>query len=79
MAEDNSTNAPHSRPVEYRLLTTKEIDQFTLLVCRKLGERFGKDYDTPDVRRELAAFLKVVSTIWAKHLNREGGLDKDHS
>jgi hypothetical protein len=69
------------RPIEYYPPAPEEIDQYTLTVCHELGEKLDGGYNSPDVRRELAGFLKVVASICTKQLNKDGdeALDKDHT
>jgi len=68
-----------SRPIEYYPPAPEEIDQYALTVCRELGDKIDSNYNLPDVRRELAGFLKVVAGICAKQLNKgdDSQLDKD--
>ncbi len=70
---------PIKRQIEYRPLPPDEIDQYALSVCRELGNKIDSNYDSPDMRRELAGFLKVVASICTKQLNRSDDtvLDKD--
>jgi hypothetical protein len=67
--------------VEYHPPAPEEIDQYAKTVCRELGAKIDGNYNSPDVRRELAGFLKVVASICTKHLNNSsnGALDKDSS
>lgn len=75
------TTTKPQRPVEYHPPAPEEIDQYALTVCRELGDKIDSSYNSPDTRRELAGFLKVVASICAKHLNKsdQRALDKDHS
>ena len=75
------TTIKSHRPVEYHPPAPEEIDQYALTVCRELGEKIDSNYNSPDVRRELAGFLKVIASICAKQLNKvdSGTLDKDNS
>jgi hypothetical protein len=81
VAKRSAVNNIDRRPVEYHPPASEEIDQYALTVCRELGEKIDGNYNSPDVRRELAGFLKVVASICTKQLNKssEGALDKDHS
>ena len=69
------------RVIEYHPPTSEEIDQYTLTVCRALDAQLGVGYDVPDTRRELAGFLKVIASIYAKQLNKGHGkeFDKNNS
>ena len=46
------------------------IDQYAREVCQQLGQRVDVTYDTPEMSRELARFLKVVATICVKAMNK---------
>jgi hypothetical protein len=75
------TTTKPQRPVEYYPPAPEEIDQYALTVCRELGEKIDSNYNSPDIRRELAGFLKVVASICSKQLNKssDGVLDKDQT
>jgi hypothetical protein len=45
----------------------RTLDRFAFAVCDHLGD----DYSHPDVKRGLAAFLKVATLAYAHQLNRE--------
>ncbi len=74
-------NNVKQRSIEYHPPASEEIDQYTLIVCRELGAKIDGSYDSPDVRRELAGFLKVIASICTKQLNKGNGeaLDKDRT
>ncbi len=55
-----------SPAIEYVQPSSDAIDQYVHQVCRQLGQ----EYDTADVRRGLAAFLKVVAQICARHADQ---------
>lgn len=80
MAKRSAVNNVNQRPVEYYPPGPQEIDQYALSVCRELGEKLDSSYNSPDVRRELAGFLKIVAAICTKQLNQNGdkALDRDH-
>ncbi len=61
-------------PIEYFPPATEEIDRYAFAVCHELGEKIDSTFNDPDMRRELAVFLKVVATIYAKHLNKGIGM-----
>ena len=50
----------------------RTLDRFAFAVCDHLGEA----YTHPDIKRGLAAFLKVATLAYAHQLNREV-LDND--
>ncbi len=68
-----------SRPVEYLPPPPEQIEQYARLVCHELADKIDSAYDTPEMRRELTGFLKVVATICVKHLNKneQNPLDKE--
>jgi len=57
------------RKVEYVPPAAEAIHTYVKNVCTALGEQVDVEFDTPDVRLELANFLTVVASIWSKHLN----------
>lgn len=54
------------------------IYQYARDVCKTLGETIDVNFDTPDVRSEIANFIKVVSEIGADQMNKRAKkLDSD--
>ena len=57
----------------YVPLSQEEVMAYTRAVC----EALGGEYSDPMLARELGQFLKTVSTIQAKQLNRGQSVDSD--
>lgn len=64
------------RPVQYNPPEPKKLDRFAHDVCRGLGPEFGSG----EIAEGLANFMKVLTRVYAKDLNRKQGdqLDNDH-
>jgi hypothetical protein len=56
--------------VTYHPPATSDIQQYTRTVCKELAETIDSEFDTPEVRNELAGFIKVVASICSKQLNK---------
>ncbi len=46
------------------------VEVYSRAVCEQLGKKLDASYNTPETIRELSAFIQLVSSICAKHLNR---------
>ena len=58
------------RKVTYRPPAEKHIHQYVSAVCKELGETIDATFDTPEVRSELADFIKVIADIGSKQMNK---------
>jgi hypothetical protein len=56
--------------VTYYPPAADDIRRYTHTLCEKLGKTLGAEFDTPEVRNELAGFIKVVAKICSKQLNQ---------
>jgi hypothetical protein len=61
------------RQIVYENPSPQLIDQYAHDVCQELGEKIDPSFNTPEMRRELANFLKVVSTVCVKSMNKQNG------
>ncbi|MBE2193627.1 MAG: hypothetical protein IAE83_05585 [Anaerolinea sp.] len=57
--------------VEYTPPSREQISSFAQQVCKQFGEQIDPVFNTPEAKRDLTAFFTLVTTIWAKHLNRQ--------
>ena len=78
MAKRKSVTHTMKRKVEYFPPASEDISRYAYTVCEELGEKVDPTFNTPEMRHELADFIKVVASIWSKHLNKQNQtLDKD--
>jgi hypothetical protein len=68
-----------TKQVIYSPPVPETIEQYARLVCQELAEKIDSIYDSPEMRRELAGFLKIIASICTKQLNKreQKSLDKD--
>jgi hypothetical protein len=59
------------KPVIYYPPTAPEIQTFSRSVCQKLAGEISSEFDTPEVKHELAGFVNVVASIWSKELSKK--------
>ncbi|MBZ0306432.1 MAG: hypothetical protein K8I82_10225 [Anaerolineae bacterium] len=64
MSDEKQAATP---PTIYSAPAPEAFDAFARKVCQKLGD----EYTTPDVVNGFSAFIKVVAEIQVKHLNRQ--------
>jgi hypothetical protein len=58
------------RRIEYYPTPTKVVDAFAHAVCQRLGEQVDAAYNSPETIREFSTFVRIVSVIYTKHMNR---------
>jgi hypothetical protein len=58
------------KEVIYVSPSNEQIDECAKDICERLGQKLSPTYNTPEMRYELAAFLKVSADIYAKHLTK---------
>jgi hypothetical protein len=58
------------RNIVYQPPASDTIYEYTRAVCKELGETLDPDFDTPDMRSEMANFIKVIAEICAEQMNR---------
>ncbi len=63
MTPEDTAKSP---AIEYVQPSSEAIDQYAQQVCRQLGQ----EYDTAEMRRGLAAFMKVIAQICARHADQ---------
>jgi hypothetical protein len=51
--------------------TAADIQAYTRTTCQELGGTISVEFDTPEVKQELAGLMKVVASFCSKRLNRE--------
>jgi hypothetical protein len=59
------------RPIEYYPTPGEVVDAYARAVCQRLGEEVDASFNTPETIREFSAFVRIVSIICAKHMNRQ--------
>ena len=70
MAKRSNVTAKR-KPVTYYPPTAADLQTYSRSVCEKLGNAICAEFDTPEVKQDLAGFMKVVASICSKRLNRE--------
>jgi hypothetical protein len=71
---------PARRNVVYQPPAATTIYEYTRGVCKELGETIDSDFDTPDMRSEMANFIKVIAEIGAEQMNKRAeALDTEQS
>jgi hypothetical protein len=60
-----------SRHIEYYPTPGEVVDAYARAVCQRLGEKVDASFNTPETIREFSAFVRIVSIICAKHMNRQ--------
>jgi hypothetical protein len=67
-----------TKKVVYLPPASEDIHLYTNTVCRELGQKVDANLDDPEFRREFAGFIKIVASIYSKHLTKSGNqLDND--
>jgi hypothetical protein len=62
---------PMKKRIIYEGPPSQVVDQYAREVCQQLGQKFDAGYNTPEMSRELAGFLKIVASICTKAMNRD--------
>jgi hypothetical protein len=77
--QPQQASTPH-RQVEYVAPSAAIIDQYAHAVCHGLEQKFDRQFGAGQAEfiRGFATFVKTITAIQVKYLNR-GGLDDDHS
>jgi hypothetical protein len=58
------------RNIVYEPPDASEIYQYTRTVCKDIGETLDTEFDTPEMRSELANFIKVIADICTQQMNK---------
>jgi hypothetical protein len=58
------------RNIVYQPPASDAIYEYTRAVCKELGETLDPEFDTLDMRSEMANFIKVVAEICAEQMNK---------
>ena len=56
-----------NRPIEYIPPSHEVLEHFTHDVCRGLGD----DYADPEIRLGFTNFMRVITRVYANHLNQK--------
>ena len=46
------------------------LSQYAREVCQELGQKLDASFNTPNMIRELAAFIGIVASIYADYMNK---------
>jgi len=70
MAKRNTVISKRKHVI-YRPPEVAEIQTFSRSVCQKLGGVINAEFDTPEIKHDLAGFVNVVASIWSKELSKK--------
>lgn len=65
-----SQKASTTKRVLYCPPSAVEMRAYVQSVCQKLAGEIDAKFDTPEFNYELIGFMKVVASIYSKHLNK---------
>ncbi len=65
------TSTPNTAPpISYCPPASETIDRFAYTVCATLGQQVDESYQSRDVVRGFADFIKLMTAVYAESLNQ---------